>query len=135
MLTRRSATVGALGLLGSIEFAQQATLVPEFDRLFKTMTSLQKEFWEAMAKPKADRRPTLAKEYMEATAAMLATLDKLRTLLGLIVLPLMIFHQLQLIVCSVLASRLQAKAEAAQPPRAAGSGQSQQSSAPAHRPD
>ena len=30
-----------------------------------------------MAKPKADRRPTLAKEYMEASGAMLATLDKL----------------------------------------------------------
>src|SRR6476661_6839764 len=75
--TEMPAMNNALGLLGSIEFAQQATLVPEFDRLFKTMTALQKEFWEAMAKPKADRRPTLAKEYMEATAAMLATLDKL----------------------------------------------------------
>src|SRR6478609_8174197 len=75
--TEMPAMNNALGLLGSIEFAQQATLVPEFDRLFKTMTALQKEFWEAMAKPKADRRPTLAKEYIEATAAMLATLDKL----------------------------------------------------------
>jgi len=75
--TEMPAMNNALGLLGNIEFAQQATLVPEFDRLFKTMTALQKEFWEAMAKPKADRRPTLAKEYMEATAAMLSTLDKL----------------------------------------------------------
>ena len=41
------------------------------------MTALQKEFWEAMAKPKAERRPTLAKEYMDTTSAMLATLDKL----------------------------------------------------------
>ena len=75
--TEMPAMNNALGLLGSIEFAQQATLVPEFDRLFKTMTALQKEFWEAMAKPKADRRPTLAKEYMEASGAMLTTLEKL----------------------------------------------------------
>ena len=75
--TEMPAMNNALGLLGSVEFAQKATLVPEFDRLFKTMTALQKEFWEAMAKPKADRRPTLAKEYMETTSAMLSTLDKL----------------------------------------------------------
>jgi methyl-accepting chemotaxis protein len=75
--TEMPAMNNALGLLGGIEFAQQATLVPEFDRLLKTLTALQKEFWEAMGKPKADRKPTLAKEYMETTAAMLATLDKL----------------------------------------------------------
>src|SRR5437899_9503548 len=67
----------ALGLLGSLEFAQQQTLVPEFDRVFKTMTTLQKEFWEAVAKPKAQRRPELAKEYMTAANAMLETLEKL----------------------------------------------------------
>src|SRR4051794_21592554 len=75
--TEMPAMNNALGLLGSIEFAQQTTLVPEFDRVLKTLTALQKEFWEAMAKPKADRRPTLAKEYMETTATMLATLDRL----------------------------------------------------------
>src|SRR5258708_16051690 len=41
------------------------------------MTTLQKEFWEAMAKPKASRRPELAKEYMAASNAMLETLEKL----------------------------------------------------------
>ena len=75
--TEMPAMNNALSLLGGIEFAQQQTLVPEFDRLFKTMTALQKEFWEAMGKPKAERRPTLAKDYMDATASMLATLDKL----------------------------------------------------------
>ena len=53
--TEMPAMNNALGLLGGIDFAQQQTLVPEFDRVFKTMTTLQKEFWEAMAKPKADR--------------------------------------------------------------------------------
>ena len=67
----------ALALLGKIEFAQQATLVPEFDRLFKTLTALQKESWEAMGQPKASRRSTLAKEYMETTQGLLTTLDRL----------------------------------------------------------
>jgi methyl-accepting chemotaxis protein len=80
--TEMPAMNNALGLLGSIEFAQQATLVPEFDRLYKTMTALQKEFWEAMAKPKASRRPTLAKEYFDSASAMLDTLDKLSAALA-----------------------------------------------------
>jgi methyl-accepting chemotaxis protein len=71
------AMANALGLLGGIDFAQQKTLVPELDRLFRTITSLQKEFWDAMRQPKASRRPTLAKEYMEATNGLLETLDKL----------------------------------------------------------
>ncbi|MEH2550226.1 methyl-accepting chemotaxis protein [Bradyrhizobium sp. AZCC 2262] len=75
--TEMPAMANALGLLGGMEFAQQATLVPEFDRLFKAMTAMQKEFWDAMGKPKASRRPTLAKEYMDTATAMLETLDKL----------------------------------------------------------
>ena len=72
----------ALALLPSIEFAQQQTLVPELDRLFKTLTAQQKEFWDEMSKPKASRRPALPKEYMETTAALLGTLDKLSTMLA-----------------------------------------------------
>ncbi|MEH2495063.1 methyl-accepting chemotaxis protein [Bradyrhizobium sp. AZCC 1678] len=75
--TEMPAMGSALGLLGSLEFAQQQTLVPEFDRVFKTMGTLQKEFWEAVAKPKALRRPELAKEYMAAANAMLEVLEKL----------------------------------------------------------
>ena len=71
------AMANALVLLPSTEFAQQATLVPELDRLFKTLTALQKEFWDAVAKPKDSRRPALAKEYYDTTAALLVTLDKL----------------------------------------------------------
>src|SRR4051812_24093575 len=67
----------ALALLPGVEFAQQKALVPDLDRLFKTLSSLQKEFWEAIDKPKAQRRPALAKEYMETTNALLETLDKL----------------------------------------------------------
>ena len=75
--TEMPAMGNALGLLGGLEFAQQQTLVPEFDRVLKTMATLQKEFWEAVAKPKAQRRPELAKEYMAASNTMLETLEKL----------------------------------------------------------
>src|SRR5215218_4280891 len=68
----------ALSLLGKIDFAQQATLVPEFDRLYKQLQAHQKEFWEVMTQPKeTPRRGALAKEYMETTQGLLTTLDKL----------------------------------------------------------
>src|SRR3954447_13918048 len=67
----------ALELLPAIEFAQQTTLVPELERSFKALTRLQKEFWDEMNKAKASRRLTLGKEYMETTAGLLDTLDKL----------------------------------------------------------
>jgi methyl-accepting chemotaxis protein len=67
----------ALLLLGTMEFAQQKTLVPEFERLFKTLTSQQAQFWDAIGRPKASRPPTLAREYMDTTQGLLETLDKL----------------------------------------------------------
>jgi len=80
--TEMPAMRDALALLPSIEFAQQQTLIPELDRLFKTLTAQQKEFWDEMSKPKASRRPALPKEYMETTAALLGTLDKLSAMLA-----------------------------------------------------
>ena len=66
------------GCSATIEFAQQATLVPEFDRLFKTLTAQQKEFWEAMAKPKA-HAPRRAGQgiYGDDAGRCSTTLDKL----------------------------------------------------------
>ncbi|MCC8941570.1 hypothetical protein H8A99_35335 [Bradyrhizobium sp. Arg68] len=75
--TEMPAISNALTVLGSFEFAQQKTLVPELDRLFKTATTLQNEFWDAMAKPKASRRPALAKDYTDTVNALLDTMDKL----------------------------------------------------------
>jgi methyl-accepting chemotaxis protein len=66
----------ALAQLPTIDFADQKTLVSELDRLFKTLTAQQKEFWDDMGKPKASRRAALPKEYMESTGALLETLDK-----------------------------------------------------------
>ena len=75
--TEMPAMANALVTLGTMEFANQKTLVPEFDRQYKTLGTLQKEFWEAMAKPKAQRRPELAKEYMSTVNALLDVLDTL----------------------------------------------------------
>jgi methyl-accepting chemotaxis protein len=67
----------ALELLPTMPFSQQATLVPEFDRLFKTLSAEQKEFWDDVAKPKASRRAALPKEYQQTTQGLIDTLDKL----------------------------------------------------------
>jgi methyl-accepting chemotaxis protein len=75
--TEMPAMANALALLPAIEFTQQKTLVPELDRVFKQLGTLQKEFWEAVGKPKAQRRPALAKEYMDTANATLDVLDKL----------------------------------------------------------
>jgi methyl-accepting chemotaxis protein len=66
-----------LSQLKTMEFPQQKTLVPEFERLLNLLTAEQKEFWESMAKPKASRRPELPKEYLATTQALLDNLDKL----------------------------------------------------------
>jgi methyl-accepting chemotaxis protein len=67
----------AAAVLDSVEFADQKTLVPELTRLIQVMTALESESWDAMHKPKASRRPALGKEYMETTAALLETMDKI----------------------------------------------------------
>jgi methyl-accepting chemotaxis protein len=72
----------ALEVLPKIGFAQQQTLLPEFERLFKTLTAEQKEFWEEMSKPKASRRTALGKEYVDTETTLLGTLDKLSNVLA-----------------------------------------------------
>ena len=71
------AMAAALAALGEFEFAQKKTLVLELDRLFKALSSQQKEFWDAMSKPLASRPPGLGKLYMDTGAALLELLDKL----------------------------------------------------------
>ena len=74
-----SAMRSAAEALASVEFSEQNTLLPELNRLIQAFTALEAESWDAMRKPKASRRPALAKEYAENTEAMLATLDKVST--------------------------------------------------------
>jgi methyl-accepting chemotaxis protein len=76
------AMANGLALLEPMQFAQHDTLVPAFDRALKTITTLQKEFWEAMGQPKASRRPALSKEYVDITNVLLETLDKLSAVLA-----------------------------------------------------
>ena len=76
------ALASGLALLGPMQFPQHDTLVPEFDRAFKRLTALQKEFWEAMGQPKAARPPALAKEYVDTTNVLLDNLDKLSGVLA-----------------------------------------------------
>jgi methyl-accepting chemotaxis protein len=76
------AMANGLALLTPMEFPQHDALVPDFDRAFKTITALQKEFWEAMGKPKASRRAALSKEYVDITNVLLETLDKLSAVLA-----------------------------------------------------
>jgi methyl-accepting chemotaxis protein len=71
-----------LAVLTPMQFPQHDTLVPEFDRAFKTVTTLQKEFWDAMGQPKGSRRPALSKEYVDVTNVLLDTLDKLSGVLA-----------------------------------------------------
>ncbi|QPF84188.1 methyl-accepting chemotaxis protein [Bradyrhizobium genosp. L] len=80
--TEMPAMANALVVLNSFEFAQQKTLVPELDRLFKTATTLQSEFWDAMSKPKASRRPALVKDYTDTVNALLDAMEKLSGVLA-----------------------------------------------------
>jgi methyl-accepting chemotaxis protein len=75
--TEMPAMANALVTLNTMDFPQAKTLVPELDRLFKQLGTMQKEFWEMMAKPKAQRRQALPKEYMDTATATLDVLDKL----------------------------------------------------------
>lgn len=72
----------ALEVLPAIGFAQQDTLVPEFDRLFKTLTAQQTEFFQEMAKPMDSRRTALGKEYIYTETTLLALLDKISRILA-----------------------------------------------------
>jgi len=72
----------ALEVLPTIGFAQQDTLIGEFDRLFKTLTAEQTEFWQEMSKPKGARRVALGKEYMDTETALLELLDRISGILA-----------------------------------------------------
>ena len=49
------------------------------NRLIEAFAALESEFVEALNKPKASRRPALGKEFMDNTAALVETLDKIST--------------------------------------------------------
>ena len=66
----------AAGALAGFEFPDHQTLMPELNRLIQNFVALDAESWDALNKPKSARRPTLGKDFMDNTAALLETLDK-----------------------------------------------------------
>src|SRR5258708_531835 len=72
-----SALRAAADTLESVDFAEKSSLQPELQRAVKTMTALQSETWDAMAKPKSARREGLAKEFDTEETKLLELLDKI----------------------------------------------------------
>ena len=72
----------ALVTLGTLEFPQQKTLVPDLDRHYKTLGGLQNEFWEMMGKAKAQRSADLPKQYTDTVNALLDVMEKLSATLA-----------------------------------------------------
>jgi methyl-accepting chemotaxis protein len=68
---------GVMEVLPLVEFPEQSALLPELTRLTETMFALEKESWEAMSKPKAARRPALAKEYIDTNSVLSDTLERM----------------------------------------------------------
>ncbi len=66
-----------LDLAATVEFSDRNALLPALVQQFDALKALQTESMEAMSKPKASRRPTLAKEYTDAVTGLLQTLEKL----------------------------------------------------------
>jgi methyl-accepting chemotaxis protein len=66
----------AAGALEGFEFPDHERLMPELNRLIQNFAALEAESWDALNKPKPARRPALGKEFMDNTAALIETLDK-----------------------------------------------------------
>src|SRR5579859_4752701 len=69
----------AAAALEGVEFPERETLLPQLNRLIQGFAALDAESWEALNKPKSARRPALGKEFMDNTAALVETLDKIST--------------------------------------------------------
>ncbi|HET7887908.1 MAG TPA: methyl-accepting chemotaxis protein [Bradyrhizobium sp.] len=66
----------AASSLEGFEFSDHQTLLPELNRLIQAFTALDAESWDALNKPKSQRRPALGKEFNDNTMALLEALDK-----------------------------------------------------------
>jgi methyl-accepting chemotaxis protein len=83
--TEMPALRAAIKILGPLEFPEKGALLPELSRLTETLTSLQKEFWDAANKPKASRRAALVKEYSDTTTTVIDVLDKISNQLAAVI--------------------------------------------------
>jgi methyl-accepting chemotaxis protein len=69
----------AVAILGTIDFPDRATLLPNLVQTVQKFSALQQESLTAFGQPKAARRAGLAQEFEATANALLATLDKLST--------------------------------------------------------
>ena len=63
--------------LADIDFPDRDTLYPTFTQTVDTVFKLQAESWDAMHKPKAERRDGLADDYQTQATALIDVLDKI----------------------------------------------------------
>lgn len=61
--------------LEQAEFTDKDPLLPELKKLTAELSKLQMESWDAIQKPKTERRPALVKEYAANNEALLPNLD------------------------------------------------------------
>jgi methyl-accepting chemotaxis protein len=75
--TEVPALKSALDALEGIDFPDRDSLFPTFKLTVDTVLKLQAESWDAVHKPKAERREGLADEYQAQATALIETLDKI----------------------------------------------------------
>jgi methyl-accepting chemotaxis protein len=76
------ALVSAIEVLEDTDFQNKDTLLPGLKQSVETLTRLQAETWDAIHKPKAERREGLADEYKSHATALIEILDKVSARLG-----------------------------------------------------
>ncbi len=76
------ALASAIEALEDAEFQDKDSLLPVLKQSVETLGRLQAETWDAMRKPKAERREGLADEYKNQSTALIEILDKISARLG-----------------------------------------------------
>src|SRR5258708_1656154 len=63
--------------IAQIDFPDQKSVHADLQRMLTTITALQTESWDAIAKPKSARRETLGKDYATEASHLIDSLDRL----------------------------------------------------------
>jgi len=76
------ALASAIAILEEVEFQDRDSLLPTLKQSVETLAKLQAESWDAMKKPKEQRREGMADEYKKQATDLIGILDKLSAALG-----------------------------------------------------
>jgi methyl-accepting chemotaxis protein len=76
------ALASAIEVLEEADFEDKDTLLPSLKQSVETLSKLQAETWDAIHKPKAERREGLADEFKNHATALIEILDKISARLG-----------------------------------------------------